>query len=68
LCLAFLDRILPAPIVVVVVAAWAVGVAAMTAPVRHKALDLLGDARQSSSGTCLAAVAAETLTPQAGQR
>jgi len=44
LCLAFLDRILPAPIVVVVVAAWAVGVAAMTAPVRHKALDLLGDA------------------------
>ncbi|MFI9379875.1 low temperature requirement protein A [Kutzneria sp. NPDC052558] len=42
-CLAFVDRILPAPGVVVVVAVWAVGVAAVTGRIRHKALDLLGD-------------------------
>jgi len=42
-CLAFLDSVLPAPGVVAVIAVWAVGVAAMTSPVRHKALALIGD-------------------------
>ena len=42
-CLAFIDRVLPAPEVVAVVAAWAVVVAAVAGPVRHRALGLIGD-------------------------
>jgi low temperature requirement protein LtrA len=42
-CLAFLGRVLPAPGVVVVVAAWAVGSAVVAAGIRHRALDRMGD-------------------------
>jgi low temperature requirement protein LtrA len=42
-CLALVDRLLPAPGVVAVVAVWAIGAAAMAGRVRHRALDRLGD-------------------------
>jgi low temperature requirement protein LtrA len=42
-CLALLGLVLPAPVVVVVIAVWAVGVAAVAGPIRHRALDRLGD-------------------------
>ncbi|MFJ7219066.1 low temperature requirement protein A [Amycolatopsis sp. NPDC098790] len=41
-CLAFLGRVLPAPAVVVVVAAWAVGATVVAAGIRHRALDRFG--------------------------
>ncbi|SEF19683.1 Low temperature requirement protein LtrA [Amycolatopsis pretoriensis] len=41
-CLAFLGRVLPAPAVVVVVAAWAVGSTVVAAGIRHRALDRFG--------------------------
>lgn len=42
-CLALLDRVLPAPAVVVVIAAWAVGAAAVTAVLRGRTRDRLDD-------------------------
>ena len=42
-CLAFVDRLLPAPGVVLVIAVWAAGVAAVAGSLRHKALDRLAD-------------------------
>lgn len=41
--LAFLDRVLPAPAVVLVIAVWAVGTAAVTAVIRHRSLTSLGE-------------------------
>jgi low temperature requirement protein LtrA len=42
-CLAFLDRVLPAPAVVVVIAAWAVAGTAVATRIRHRALDRFGE-------------------------
>lgn len=42
-CLAFLDRVLPAPAVVAVIAVWAVLCAAATAVIRRRTLARLGD-------------------------
>ncbi|WP_290055514.1 low temperature requirement protein A [Amycolatopsis solani] len=42
-CLAFLDRILPAPAVVVVIAVWGCGAAAIASTIRHRVLDRMGD-------------------------
>jgi low temperature requirement protein LtrA len=41
--LAFLDRVLPAPAVVLVIAVWAVGTAAVTAVIRHRSLTSLDE-------------------------
>lgn len=41
--LAFLDRLLPAPAVVVAIAVWGVGAAAIASMIRHRALDRMGD-------------------------
>ncbi|WP_284741320.1 low temperature requirement protein A [Amycolatopsis sp. RTGN1] len=41
--LAFLGRVLPAPVVIVVIAAWAVGSTVVSAGIRHRALDRMGD-------------------------
>lgn len=41
-CLALLGRVLPAPAVVVVVAAWAVGSTVVASGIRHRALDRFG--------------------------
>ncbi|MBE8518535.1 low temperature requirement protein A [Amycolatopsis sp. H6(2020)] len=41
--LAFLDRVLPAPAVVLVIAVWAVGTAAVTAVIRHRSLARLDE-------------------------
>jgi low temperature requirement protein LtrA len=42
-CLAFLDRVLPAPAVVVVIAAWAVAGTAAATRIRDRALDRFGE-------------------------
>jgi len=42
-CLALVDRLLPAPSVVAVIAVWAIGAAAVAGRIRHQALDRLGD-------------------------
>jgi low temperature requirement protein LtrA len=42
-CVALLERVLPAPVVIVVIAVWAVAIAAVAGSIRHKALDRLGD-------------------------